>query len=64
MKTIKAWDKNPGVTLLGFHDRSWLQPHYNVHSPYFIYPDEEAMQGKRGPHGYRQLELGPWETGP
>jgi len=45
MKTIKAWDKNPGVTLLGFHDRSWLQPHYNVHSPYFIYPDEEAMQG-------------------
>jgi len=44
LKHLNAWG-DPGVTVLGFLPLSWLQPWYNVRSPYFLYPDESSMKG-------------------
>jgi len=44
LKQLKVWGE-PGITVLGFLPLSWLQPWYNVRSPYFVYPDESSMKG-------------------
>ena len=35
----------PGLFLLGFKPLDALRPHHNIHSPYFIYPDEDLVEG-------------------
>ena len=35
----------PGLLLLGFKPLDALRPHHSIHSPYFIYPDEELVEG-------------------
>lgn len=35
----------PGMTLVGFKPRSLIKPYHNLRSSYFLYPDEEHIQG-------------------
>ena len=34
-----------GIELLGFKPESFLKPYYSIHAPYFIYPDENRING-------------------
>lgn len=45
MAAMKSWGTDPGITLLGFVPKAWLQPHYFFRSPYFLYPDETKVKG-------------------
>lgn len=44
MNAIKRFD-GPGITLMGFKDRSRLKPYMNVRASYFLYPNEEKIKG-------------------
>ena len=35
----------PGMTLVGFKPKNLIKPHYNIRTSYFLYPDEEHIQG-------------------
>ena len=35
----------PGMTLVGFKPKNLIKPHYNLRTSYFLYPDEEHIQG-------------------
>lgn len=35
----------PGMTLVGFKPRELIKPYHNLRSSYFLYPDEEHIQG-------------------
>jgi len=46
MVSLKSFGSgDAGFTLLGFKDVASVGPELNIKSPYFIYPDEESMQG-------------------
>jgi len=44
MKDIKTFGQ-PGLTLMGFKKQSYLKPHHNLRSSYFLFPDETSFKG-------------------
>ena len=44
IKAIKSFE-TPGIRLIGFKSKSFLKDYYNFRPSYFLYPDDEHVQG-------------------